>query len=481
MSSSVLSETSASRAPRPADATLRAVMIAFEFPPLASGGVHRPLKLAKYLPRFGVELDVVTVRVEDARRWSPAAMDESLVRGLPERVRVHRIPSGFPEWYWRATSSSAGHFLAKHLHWGDHTSAFWRGPLMRWLDAHVASARPDVLFSTVPPFGVASLARAAAHRHRLPWVLDWRDPWTMWQATPFATYGHYRFIHATEGRCLREANASICTSHVTRDDWLGEFPGVDPSRLHVVYNGFDPDDLAAVVPERPARRRRRIVYVGSFYYWPDQREAMLAPAWRRPIKRALQYRRRREDWRYRSPYFFLRGLRRLADRRPDLTERLEVVFAGAVPWWLPSMLRETGTESFVTLRGPVPHEESLSLQAGADALLLTSAKIEGGRDYSIAGKTYEYLGLDRPILGVLTDGAMRDIVSRSGRGVLADPDDEESVAVAIDRVASGEASPAPTEREREFVRSLHRESGARQVAELLRAATTEGYRGPRSP
>jgi glycosyltransferase involved in cell wall biosynthesis len=480
MSAPVMTDTGARREERPTPgAPLRAVMIAFEFPPLASGGVHRAIKLAKFLPRFGVELDIVTVHPEDARRWSPAAIDETLGRDLPDGVRVHRIASGFPEWYWRATSSRAGHFVAKHLHWGDHTSFFWRGPLGRWLDAHVAARRRDALFATVPPFGVASLTRAAAHRHRLPWIVDWRDPWTMWQSTPFATYGHYRFTHAAERRCLREANASICTSHVTRADWLAEFRGIDPSRLHVVYNGHDPDDAAAVVPERPPPGRRRIVYVGSFYYDPSQREAMLAPAWRRPLKRAMLYRRRREDWLYRSPYFFLRGLRRFADARPELAANLDVVFAGKVPSWLPAMLRETRTETFVALRGPVPHRESLALQAGADALLLTSAKIEGGRDYSIAGKTYEYLGMERPVLGIVTDGAMRDLLEWSGLGVIADPDDEDAVVHAIESVASGASRPAPDARQRAFVASLHREESARRVGELLRAATAEGYRGRR--
>lgn len=462
--------------PAPHGRGLRVLMIAFEFPPLASGGVYRAAKLAKFLSRLGVDLDVVTVRPEDYRAWSPAPLDDSLGSDLPPCVRVHRITSGFPAWYWKVFRSRLGARLAWYAHFGDPLSWFWRGPLRTRIESLVAERRPDVLFATVPPFGVAVLAREAAHRHRLPWVIDWRDPWTLWRFAPFPTWAHYRYARSREGACLREANRSLATSPVTRDDWFAEFSGVSPQRARVVYNGYDPEDLTKITPELPSAGRRRIVYVGSFYYEPEIRAAIMRPVWRRPPGQWLLYRKRREDWRYRSPYYFLLGLKVLAEREPDLVASLDVVFAGTIPSWLPAMLEETGTRRMVNLRGPVPHHESLALQAGADALLLTSAKIDDGRDYSIAGKVFEYLGLRRPVLGVVTDGAMRDMIVRAGTSIIADPDDTEAVAAAIAIVARGEAESRIRPDER-FIEGLRREQGARTVLAELRAAADEGYRG----
>lgn len=461
---------------------LRALMLAFEFPPLAAGGVYRAAAMAARLPEHGIELDVVTVRPEDYREWSSAPHDETLLARLPESVRVHRIPSGFPAWYWRASRSRLGFRALQLAHWGDAVSLFWRRPLFALLDRLVAERRPEVLLATVPPFGVAVLAAAAARRYRLPWVVDWRDPWTLWCVRPYPSYAHYRYARAHEGRCLRRANAAVATSHVTRDDWLREFRGADPSRLAVIYNGYEPETMAAVAaaPARETgseRRAARIVYVGSFYYTPDAHDAMMRPFWRRPPHRWLHYRKRIEDWRYRSPYYFLRGLARCVARWPELRDRLEVVFAGQVPPWLPAMLAETGTTDLVSLAGVLPHREALALQADADALLLTSALVPGGRDYSIAGKTYEYLAFRKPILGVLTDGAMRDLVDWSGLGILANPDDPDDVARAIRAIALGEvAGGARTEAQESFVGSLTRERMAAGMAELLRRAAGEGYR-----
>jgi glycosyltransferase involved in cell wall biosynthesis len=220
---------------------------------------------------------------------------------------------------------------------------------------------------------------------------------------------------------------------------------------------------------------RTIAYVGSFYYDPATRAAALLPAWRRAPHRWLFYTPRREDWLYRSPWFFLRGLARFTARYPRLAPRLRVEFAGAVPPWLPPMLAETGTTAQVTLHGPIAHADAIRLQRRADALLLTSAKVDGARDYSIAGKTFEYLGLRRPILAVVTDGAMRDLVEQSGLGLFADPDDADSVAAAIARIVDDPSwLPHPNEA---FIASCDRHHAASRMADVLRAAAAEGYRG----
>jgi glycosyltransferase involved in cell wall biosynthesis len=140
------------------------------------------------------------------------------------------------------------------------------------------------------------------------------------------------------------------------------------------------------------------------------------------------------------------------------------------------MLRETGTEERVRLRGPISHDAALSLEKGADALLLTSAKVIGGRDYSIAGKTFEYFGLRRPILGVLTDGAMRDLVDESGLGVIADPDDERAVAAAIERIAESPSPDALITPRADVLSRFTRREVARGMADCLCRAAAEGYR-----
>jgi glycosyltransferase involved in cell wall biosynthesis len=459
------------------------LLLTFEFAPLGAGGVQRALALARGLPASGIDLDVVTVRAEDLASWSAAPVDSSLLRVLPDSVRVHRIASGFPSWYWSLTRRRAGFRVAQYSHWGDPVSFFWRRPLLEQLDALVAERRPDVLLATAPPFGVAVLARLAARRYRLPWVVDMRDAWTRWCVAPYPTVAHYLYARTHERAVLESANVAVATSHVTREQWLADIPSLSPDRLTTIYNGYDPATVPAFAARRaaapdgsPEADLRHVVYAGSFYYTPEARAATFRPIWRRSPYQWLHYRLRREDWLYRSPYFFLRGIQRLRVLHPDLARRLRVTFVGRVPPWLPSMLAETDTADVVTLLGPVPHAEALRLERQADALLLTSAKVVDGRDYSIAGKVYEYFAAGVPILALLTDGAMRDLVTESGLGLLADPDDADAVADVLARVIAAPDPRRLVERNDAFIGQFDHRLMAARMAACLRRAAAEGYR-----
>ena len=127
------------------------------------------------------------------------------------------------------------------------------------------------------------------------------------------------------------------------------------------------------------------------------------------------------------------------------------------------------------------YADGVRRQSGADALLLTSARRLGagpgrGRDYSVAGKVAEYFGLRRPILGVLTDGAMRDLVAESGLGLMADPDNVDGVAERIAGIADARGPERLIAPNDAFLRSFDRRTTARRMAAILRRAGAEGPR-----
>lgn len=451
---------------------MRVLFLAFEFSPMASGGVHRAIKLAKYLPRLGVSLDIVTINIDEVHHWSGSRLDETLLNNMPDSVTIHRIPSGFPDGYWSLCKNPLGNWILKYLFLGDPVSFFWKKPLFKKIDELFKEKQFDVLLSTAPPFGVSVLARELAERYKLPWVSDWRDPWTLWGNAPFTSYLHYRHVRKNEEACLKKADISVCTSPVTRDDWIKEFKGVSKETLQVICNSFDPEELNVKAILDQNSDKVRIVYVGSFYYHPKLRSSVLTSRWKKIPHQWLHYVKRREDWLYRSPYFFLMGLKLFIDKNLETSKKIEVLFAGPIPEWLPQMLKETGTDQQVQLLGPVPHAKCLDLQAGADAVLLTSAKVEGGLDYSIAGKLYEYFGLRKKILAVVTKGAMRDLVEKSGLGIITDPDSFEETANAIGQIVRSAKSPLPLlPGQEEFLRSFNSENMARQMANQLAKAS----------
>ena len=89
----------------------------------------------------------------------------------------------------------------------------------------------------------------------IPWVADFRDPWTGRLSYAPPTPLHHRLHLALERSCLREADAVVVTTPETRDDFLARHRGLSPGKFHVIPNGFDEDDFRGRV--RAARRARR--------------------------------------------------------------------------------------------------------------------------------------------------------------------------------------------------------------------------------
>jgi hypothetical protein len=110
------------------------------------------------------------------------------------------------------------------------------------------------------------------------------------------------------------------------------------------------------------------------------------------------------------------------------------------------------------------HRESLAFQESCDALLVTSAKVHDGRDYCIAGKTFEYLTSGQPILGIVTEGEQRDFLLAAGGAIVANADDVDEAAGAIEHLVEGR----PVERQRgDVLGGFHRRETARQMADIV--------------
>lgn len=441
------------------------LMLAFEFPPLGGVGVQRSLKFAKYLPEYGIRPVVITPDKASIESLIGPAREVALLDELPADTRIVRVPCPPVR---RRGNSRLGNWLDQLLSVGEGLGRAWREPILAaWSDL-VRREQPAALYVSVPPFSMAPLAVELAQRCGLPLILDFRDNWSQWCCSPQPSWLHYRLTLRRERACL---NAATAVAGVTRQlvaDLQRAHPGVPAEKFHVVANGFD-----ASLVEPPAARSGRseqpfvIGYVGSFYYTPETRAALLSPWWQRSPHRWLQFAPRREDWLYRSPFFFFRALARLLGERPELRLQVKVRFAGDTPAWLRAQVAEFGLTDVVEHLGRMSHRACLEFQASCDALLATSAKVLGGRDYCIAGKTFEYVASQAPIIAFVTEGEQRDFLAASGLALVCDPDEPEAGARSLADLIEGRFTPAPN---LPFLQRFHRRETARQMAQLVRQA-----------
>ncbi|RYG37537.1 MAG: hypothetical protein EOO01_30130, partial [Chitinophagaceae bacterium] len=415
------------------------IFIAFEFPPLQAGGVFRSKEFAKLLPDYGVLPHVYRLSPQHFGNIYPGfRLDEKLTHEVAASKAVVKDVPIDP--VWNLYSNGIKRFLNIYFNvYRGNEHKKWRHHLLSMVLKDAEQTPFKAVFVTAPPFGMLPLAAEIAERLELPLIIDMRDAWSFWNSTGFGSYFHYLATLSKERKYFKRADAVIATSDQTISDWRELHPHFAGGKFHCITNGYDRNNVPPISREiiiKPVSHEKEfsIVYVGSFYYSPDARNNMLLPAWKRKRLRKLQYYPRKQDWLYRSPYFFFKALARLFEIDPPLRKLVKVKFAGDEYDWLRKMITEFGLQNEVQLLGRIDHSESLALQRTADALLITSAKVYGGRDCFIAGKTFEYITMNRPVLAFVAEGSQKDLLEKTGLSVGFDPDNTEASAIRLKQI-----------------------------------------------
>ena len=376
-----------------------ALFILYYFPPSGGAGVQRGLKLVRYLREFDWEPIVLTVREQSAF----PVRDESLLSEVPPDVRVYRTRC--PEAYGAyrrlagrkgtqsldiATQSAEERRLHRRLLRWMRASFFIPDGRMAWLPfgvrAGVRIAREHdcrLLFSSGPPFTAHLIARALHRKTSLPWVADYRDPWTQATFYPRRPALARRWDLALEASCVREAARSLVVGETMAAEFRERYADLAPERFVVLPNGYDPADFGAAAYEQPGVLR--ITHAGSLF-------------------------------RNRVPESFLSVVEQLARADREFAQGVRLSFAGRLDAEMSARLSQPPLAEMVELPGYLPHGESVRLLRRSALLLLLVGSDAQSRSM-VTGKVFEYLASGVPILVLGPhDGDAARLVTRLGAG-----------------------------------------------------------------
>lgn len=387
-------------------AVLRLLVVTYYFPPSGGAGVQRPLKWVRYLPDANVEPVVLTVR-----EGAYPHLDRGMTADVPPGVVVERTPAPDPFGvYGRMTGRSRDEAVAARTgrvgesarpaerlaRWA-RANVFVPDARVGWVPFALARAhrilreRPiDVVLTTGPPHS-AHLVGRALRRQGLPWIADFRDPWTEihYHDALARTGAAQRLDARLEQSVLRTADAVVTVS-----DPLREALTAKGARGPVVTirNGFDPADFAGP-PEPVQTDRFEVAYVGTLYGVPTT---------------------------------LLDAVARLRQRGGLEHASLHVI--GSVPDGLHAAAEARGLGGMLHVTPAVPHAEAVRAMQRA-ALLLLTVEPWSYADAVVPGKTFEYLASGRPTLALgPPEGEAARILARTGGGQTLAHGDVDAVA-----------------------------------------------------
>lgn len=445
------------------------LFLAMEFPPMNAAGVYRPLRFIKGLLQQGINPVVITFEINDfLRSRMQQKFDEKLLQQLPEGVTVVRIPLKDLSAYY---SSRSKKFINIYFNVSDNYKYAWRDNLFEQLPGIIEKYQPQALITTAPPFSAASLSREISVKFGLPLILDMRDAWARLSMMPLGSYFHYIVKRYKEYKAFNQASAIVTVTPQLRKMFRDTHPGIPADKFHLIYNTIDfelPSSLSVQSQSINSRDAFHIGYVGSFYYTPEARKNMFQPWYRKKGHRMLQYTPAKEDWLYRSPYFFFRTMKRLLDKYPAWKNKLYFHHVGETPSWLAAMACECGVSENLVVHGFQPMEKTLELQESFDLLLGTSEKVIGDEHYCLPSKLFTYLRSGKPMLAFLTKGIQHEFVSNTKMGVIADPDNDDEAAQVMEKILlEGYIADVDTN----FLKQFERQKANQQLVALVQELT----------
>ncbi len=323
-------------------------------------------------------------------------------------------------------------------------------------------SNPRLVYASALPASALIAGRKLARLLDLPFVSEFRD---LWVDNPFADYKfgwRRRIDRAWEGSIVRESARVVVVTEPMREALLESHPGINPGKICVVRNGFDPGRLALTGEEVegrdvPIRRQVRHDCLERDCITADIRGQD-----RRPVLAHIGHMYGR-----RSPGALMQAIEAMRvspGERPPLRLRL---IGRISPAFLP-MLANGQNEGWVERTGPVAYDESLKEMKAADCLLLL---IENGRGAEgiMTGKVFPYLASGRPIIALVPPGGVAaDLIRRSGAGAVVDPDDAQGICRALKVWTEGEMPSSSLDERSDILRAHSWPVLASRLANVLR-------------
>lgn len=397
----------------------RVLIISYYWPPTGGSGVQRWVKFAKYLPSEGWQPVIYTPENPEQ-----LAIDESLAAEIPAEVEVIKTRIVEPYEIYKKLLRRSGHskeavevnpvnaqnksFLQKVAMWvrgnlfRPDPRCMWIGPSVRFLKKYLKEHPVDLIVSTGPPQSMHLIGRRLALETGLPWIADFRDPWTkiFYFKHLSMTPGTERWHKKMEKKVLDDASVVVAVSPLVQQ----ELQAMTSTRVELITNGFDECDFAA----EPCHKAEG----GSDNEFCVTHTGLFAADG--------------------NPTVLWEVLAEKCASDNAFRKALKIKLIGKTDDSILTALNETGLSECVKNIGYLPHSEAVEQQRNASLLILPLRK-EPEYKAVLPGKLFEYLASRRPVLGIgQKDGAMAMILNETKTGVVLDWEDREAIACHID-------------------------------------------------
>ncbi len=390
----------------------KVIIITYYWPPAGGVAVQRWVKMAKYLRSCGWEPIIYT-----AENGETPVIDNTLASEIPADLTVIKQPIWEPYTIYKSLlgykkgENINAAFLQEKKKQGffqnmsiwvrgnffiPDARKFWIKPSIRYLTNYLTNNPVDAIISTGPPHSMHLIAQGIKDSLHIPWIADFRDPWTKidyytdLKLTSWADNKHREL----ERKVLIEADKVVTVSA----HWAADFNAINNNNTLVVTNGYDETDFAfaddALFPGFALH------HVGM-------------------INKA------------RNPELLWKALAELCAENEQFNADLQIHFTGKTDHLVLDDIDKYGLFDKLTQHGQVNHKAAVRAMQNSTVLLLLLNDTQDimGR---IPAKLFEYFAAKRPVLAVgNVDGDAAVIIKETGAGVVTNFNDLAAIKATV--------------------------------------------------
>ncbi len=411
------------------------LIITYHFPPDSDVGGLRVQKYAKYLPLYGWNPLVLTVKethypVKDYARMADVTCEvhrTGLLPGLRDLYLMTkeaagrflrplkgrgRAPSGETAPPPANVMGTGLRKLILSLMWLPDDRTGWIVPAVLRAVQIARSHRLDAIMTTSPPHSVQVTGLILKFILRRRWIIDFRDAWSL-AVSESVFSGAEEWL---ERMAVKHADQVITATDSVRSYLTGKYPDLPPGKFVCIPNGFDREDFKLVRPRTD--QFFTISYIGDFYYG-------------------------------RSPETYLRALSELIREERLDRKKIRLRFIGKVRQIgarpLQDMLSEFGLQKSASVEDVIPYTQSIQRMLSSDILMVVSPQT-----FMQPTKAFEYMACGAYILAFTPPGALADLIKGYPKGCVIGLNDvahaKEAIMKCYER-SLRPGAPSPAEHE----------------------------------
>lgn len=355
------------------------LILAYDFPPFVSVGGLRPYAWYKYLKEYEVIPIVVT------RQWSnkygneqdyiaPSSTNETIVEQT-EYGTIIRTPykPNFANRIMLKYGCNKFVLIRKMITaWYEFMQfLFFVGPksgLYRGAEEYLKRNKVDAIIATGEPFVLFKYASTLSKKYNIPWIADYRDPWTQ-------NKNRSNFLGKLTKYFEKKITANVnCV--ITVDEFSHKQIETNVQKpFYIIPNGYNSEVIKQIEHIVQSRDVFRIALAGTIYDW-------------HPYKSVL--------------FSFVKFL-----QKSNYTIKIELNFFGINKHEeIRQFVRDNNLEKYIHVYPRMDNVELLQNLSKQNVMLLFN-------DYSIMGtKIYDYLAIKRKIILCYADDYQAKILKQ---------------------------------------------------------------------